>query len=208
MFLDVKELSPGGIRRFRQGFEKDGLARLLNPSNPMTDQDATAGDDSRSGVSAPPPAHLRSERGQFTSSPQIPEPSSFKLGKGPSAPVNDTAESGEVALPPGQRNTPQYLLLCVNEKSLPVLEHIDCSFLRNDQVLFQQISGRYRTIRDKSTWRISLIFPAFVCVLAGRVATFLRHNTPCWFEWVFHFFQGLAEANLYKMSKGDYVQVW
>ncbi|KAF3810140.1 hypothetical protein GCG54_00002592 [Colletotrichum gloeosporioides] len=48
MFLDVKELSPGGIQRFRQRFAKDGLARLLGASYAMTDQDATAGDDSRS----------------------------------------------------------------------------------------------------------------------------------------------------------------
>lgn len=208
MFLDVKELGPGGIQRFRQRFAKDGLARLLGHSDPMTDQDSTAGKDSRSGISAPPPAHLRAERGQSTSSTQSPGPSNSQSGKGPSAPVNDTSGSEEVALPPGQQDTPQFLLLCVNQKSLPVLNHIDCSSFANDQYLFQQILGRYRTIREGSAWRIPLLFPTFVCALVGRAMASLRQKTPSWLEWMFQFFRKLSEASLFEMHTGEYVKVY
>lgn len=207
MFVDVKELSPGGIHRFRQRFAKDGLARLLTPSDPMTNQDTTVGDDSRGGISAPPPAHLRSGRDQSTSSSQNSGSSSSQSRQGPSAPINDASGSEKVALPPGQQETPQYLLLCVNQKSLPVLDHIDCSSFRNDQYLFQQISGRYRTIRDGSAWRIPLLFPAFVCALVGKATAFLKQKTPSWLEWMFQFFRKLSEASLFEMHTGEYVKV-
>lgn len=207
MFLDVKELSPGGVQRFRQRFAKDGLARLLGVSYAMTDQDMTAGDNPRSGISVPPPVHLRSERGQSTSSTQSPGPSNSPSGKGPSAPVNDTSGSEEVALSPGPQNTPQYLLLCINQKSLPVLDHIYCSSFGNDQYLFQQISGRYRTIREGSAWRIPFLFPAFVCALVGRAMASLRQKTPSWLEWMFQFFRKLSEASLFEMHTGEYVKV-
>ncbi|KXH51058.1 hypothetical protein CNYM01_10971 [Colletotrichum nymphaeae SA-01] len=59
MFLDIKELQPGGVQRFRQRLVKDGLARLITPYDSTTAQDSTADQDLQSSVSLPPPAHFR-----------------------------------------------------------------------------------------------------------------------------------------------------
>lgn len=202
MFLDIKELKPGGAQRFRQRFVKDGLARLITSNDPTTAQGSTAGQDSQSSVSLPPPVHFRSEGSQSGSSRQSSGPDTFL-----STPMSDISRPEEVAFHSEERNTPQYLLLCVNQKRLPVLEHIDCSYLWNDQYLFQNILESYQTIREESTWRISLLFPQLVCAILNKGVVFLRQNTPSWLDWIFQFFERLSEASLFNMHTGEYVRV-
>ncbi|KAK0371040.1 hypothetical protein CLIM01_11618 [Colletotrichum limetticola] len=206
MFLDIKELQPGGAQRFRQRLVKDGLARLITPYDSTTAQGSTADQDLQSSVSLPPPAHFRSERSQYSSSRQNSGPNTFSSRPGSSPLPSDTSGSEEVAFCPEEQNTPQYLLLCVNQKSLPVLDHIDCNYFGNDQYLFQHILERYQIIRAGSTWRIPLLFPPLVCEILEKGVTFLRQNTPSWLNWMFQFFQKLSEASLFVMHTGDYVQ--
>ncbi|KAF4783393.1 hypothetical protein HER10_EVM0009493 [Colletotrichum scovillei] len=207
MFLDIKELKPGGIQLFRQRFMKDGLARLMAPYDPTArGPDSTAVQGPRSSLSPPPPAHLRPERSQSSSSRQSSERGTFSSRPGSPTPASDTSRSDEVAFHQEEQNTPQYLLLCVNQKSLPILDHVDCSSFGNDQYLFQHILQRYQTLREGSTWRISLLFPPLACAILNKGLASLRQNTPSWLDRMFQFFQKLSEASLFNMHTGDYVQ--
>ncbi|UQC78860.1 uncharacterized protein CLUP02_04339 [Colletotrichum lupini] len=205
--FDTKELKPGGVQRFRQRFVKDGLATLITSSDSTTVQNSTADQDSRSGVSLPPPAHSLSERSRSSSSRQNSGSGTFSSRPGSSTPVSETLRSEEVAFHPEEQNPPQYLLLCVNLKSLPVLKHIDCSSFWNDQYLFQHILERYQTIREESTSENLPAFPPLVRAILDKGVVFLRKNTPSWLDWMFKKFQKLSEASLFSMHTGDYVQL-
>lgn len=207
MFLDVKELRPGGILRFRQQFARDGLANLMHRDDSTTNQDLTTDQGPpQSGLSAPSPAYIRSESGQPTSFHS--KTRSYSQGRGSSTRVPDVVGSEEMLFDRGGETTPQYLLICVNQKRLPVLDQINCRYSRNDQSLFQHILGRYDSLREEANWRTSLLFPLLVGTVLGKTLAFFRCRTPNCLEWIFLFFQRLFEASLFKIHTGEYVQVY
>ena len=131
MFVDVRELKPGGVESFKRK-----LASLQErPQNPATTEPSAPGVHR-----APPRAYFP---GIFTSSnPGV-----------PLAPGNQDIESPENVIlqsDPQTRNgleleegQSRYLLLCINTRTLPTLHHIDFMDIYDGQSLFASIRDKY-----------------------------------------------------------------
>lgn len=142
-YLDVRELSPGGIERFRRRISAFGIwmrspgespTMFLRP--PRQALLAPATDVAfQSGNSTHPEA-------QLSEPPQL----------------ADHNRTRHAATQP-RDSDPQYLLLCVNTKSSTSLAHIDVRSFTSDQYLFQEIRESYRRIREENEWKISMIIP-------------------------------------------------
>ncbi|KAK1984156.1 hypothetical protein LZ30DRAFT_652214 [Colletotrichum cereale] len=196
MFLDVRELSPGGVGRFRERLARDGLANFAAA------QDSTA--NVPSGLSPPPPAHLRSERSQSTASRQSSE---LESSSSTTRLTTSSASSwSDEPVPQEEPSTFQYLLVCVNQKSLPILIHIECSSFENDQYLCQKILENYRMIREGATWKTSFLFPISIGTVMSKVSRFLEEKTPSWLQWISRLFQSVSEISFFKMDSGDFVR--
>ncbi|KAK1970766.1 hypothetical protein LY78DRAFT_209724 [Colletotrichum sublineola] len=196
MFLDVREPSPGGIGRFRERFARDGLASFAAA------QDSTT--DVPSGVSPPPAAHLRHERSPSTASNQGSE-----LTSSSSTTRSSNSSTSSLSDEPSLReepSNPQYLLVCINQKSLPILVHIECSSFENDQYLCREILENYRMIREDATWKTAFLVPLSVANVINGVSKFLEQRTPSWLQWISRLFRSLSDTSLFKMDTGDFVR--
>jgi hypothetical protein len=109
----------------------------------------------------------------------------------------------------GQDLPPQYLHLCINRKSVPVMSSIEVGCLHNDQYLFQTIYREYRHVRGQYEWRISLLVPSLVrklsCTVSAPLARFtsfiVRLNS------IQQLFHTISQWHLHSVGSGDFVQV-
>ncbi|QKX54876.1 uncharacterized protein TRUGW13939_01966 [Talaromyces rugulosus] len=161
-YVDVRELSPGGIERFRQRLIKSVAAVRSRPQpSPNSNE-----------ITLPPKAQLRSSRN----------------GPQPSLPQSLHRISSEFANTEAHRNAseprnlhalgdPQYLLVCVNTKNSTALVHVDVSSIGSDEFLFQNISSGYKSVRRAHEWRFALLVPPlFQLIPIGE------ESCPRWFK--------------------------
>lgn len=186
------------MARFLERLANDGLAHLTA---------AQDSDHAPNGLSPPPPAHLRPEGSSSGASGQSSdfETSSFRTRSFSS--TTNTSWSEEQASEEEEESSLQYILVCINQKSLPVLVHIECSSFENDQYLCQQILEEYRMIRERSTWKTSFLLPLSVSTVFNGASGYLAQKIPSWMEWIPRLFQSLSEISLFKMDTGDFVRV-
>ncbi|KAF9880770.1 hypothetical protein CkaCkLH20_01812 [Colletotrichum karsti] len=194
-FLDVREISPGGLQRFRQRLASHGLSNIIAASAPSEFPD---------GLSPPPSAYLGTARSRSVTSQNSGLTSSRRSSL--STQPTSLSWSEDEAPPEDEQTIPQYLLLCVNQKSLPELIHINCRPFHNDQYLCQQILKEYQITRDKSTWRPSLLVHAKLLAVLSGVSSFLEKKTPHCLEWIFRFSRSVSEISFFQMDTGDFVR--
>lgn len=200
MFLDVKELSLGGVVRFCNGLSKNGATNIvLYPPS----------EDSTAGPSTPLPAYFRPTRNQ-SDSPHRAESSSDGMpssssGRRPSTPTSTTSWSENDVSIPGLTQGPQYLLMCIKRKGLHTLVQVECSSFKNDQYLFQEILKEYTALREASEWKPSSLLPLWSRSTLKRASTLLQHHG--WVGSILQPLSSLAKIRFYKMSTADFVKV-
>lgn len=103
----------------------------------------------------------------------------------------------------------QYLHLCINRKSLPIMSSIEVGCLQNDQYLFQAISQEYHRVRRDYEWRISLLVPSLVRKLSCTVFAPLARLTAFLVELnsIQQLFHTISQCHLHRVGSGDFVQV-
>ncbi|KAK2061000.1 hypothetical protein LY76DRAFT_682354 [Colletotrichum caudatum] len=196
MFLDVRELSPGGLGRFRERLARDGLAKFPAAQGSTTDVP--------SALAPPPAAHLRSERSPSTASLQRSDLESSSFATRP--PASSTSSWSEEPAPREEPSGFQYLLVCVNQKSLPMLVHIECGSFENDQYLCREILENYRMIREGATWKTSFLVPLSIAAVMNGVSEFLEQRTPGRLRWMSRLFRSLSDISFFQMDSGDFVR--
>ncbi|KAK3987391.1 hypothetical protein QBC44DRAFT_121675 [Cladorrhinum sp. PSN332] len=150
VFLDVRELSPGGIRRFKTRLFQSVAAVKAHQAN-----------ESPSLPRQPPQAHLSGTidataiGGTRASSSQT--DNHDEQARAATTPSPSTVMFQAPALPEFQ-----FLLLCVNIKNLVTsLVHIEVGSFTNDQHLFKAISWEYYCARHKHELDVlSLLIPS------------------------------------------------
>jgi hypothetical protein len=162
MFVDVNELKPGGVEKFR----KQLVASLSGPQGQII---AESGADSARLPSMPEQAHVASgSSGEVSNITPVPDQT------GP------MEEPGDSQIESGRQRTVQngdmgtvlrYLLLCVNTRNLTTLLHVDLRYIQNDQHLFDGIRRRYWEIRQQNSLHYGLLTPQW---LADRIPTSWR----------------------------------
>ncbi|KAI1422361.1 hypothetical protein F5Y12DRAFT_763192 [Xylaria sp. FL1777] len=189
-YLDVKELSPGGMQRFRQRLTASSRTAMMHPQSPQNSTSPTL----------PAQAYLRNN----TNSQHL--PTQFQ---GPSSPLPEdyqaTSIESQTSSSNSQRPIPQYLLLCVNTKSSTTLLQLEISSISNDQYLFEKISQEYQRVRRDYEWHISRIIPSSVSRLL---------YTPCLLfpplQNLYNSFQilrnALGKAHVHTIASGDFVR--
>ncbi len=189
-YVDVKELSPGGIQRFRQRLTASSRAAMIDPRSPQTLTSPTT----------PAQAYLRNNTNLHHSPTRLQGPS-------PPLPDNDQATGIE------NRNSsstsqgiPQYLLLCVNTKSSTTLVQLEIGSISNDQYLFERISQEYQKVRRDYEWHISRIIPSSVSRLL--YAPYLLFPPLLNFYNSFPMLHNaLSKAHIHTIASGDFVRV-
>ncbi|KAJ6028867.1 hypothetical protein N7540_004443 [Penicillium herquei] len=189
-YLDVRELSAGGLERFRR--------RLLNSVAAVGTQSQNPPGSIR--LEPPPQAHLNTG---LSSNLPIQNRVPHHLSS-PSTQLEDTQAGSATS----QNHDPQFVLLCMNTKNSTVLVHIEVSSLTNDQYFFQQMYQEYRRVREKHEFSFSMIVPLwirnFFCAVSTRLSRLLSLSR------LFHFPSilrpTLPEMRLFKIASGDFVR--
>lgn len=123
MYLDVREISVGGVDRFRQ--------RILASSRAVQTQEQTGSVHSR--LQIPPQGHLGNisatlgSRSRYILSDHRP-------------PQSTPRENSLACITSPSDQSSNLLLLCINTKGSMALSHVEVASLTNDQQLFEQIS--------------------------------------------------------------------
>ncbi|KAL3444255.1 hypothetical protein BJX65DRAFT_311033 [Aspergillus insuetus] len=187
-YIDVKEILPGGLNKFR--------ARLLASVNAVRDRSQHSA--SSGTLQAPPQAHLSSSpNARFACSSVVRNgtPASYtpQQGRG----VTSQLES---AAPDPEDN--KFLLLCINTKTSTVLENIEVGSFGNDEFLFRAISQEYRRVREEHEFKIIDIVPLWAGKLIRNVSRRLPHfvRIP---QALRYYVGGIS---LYKIHSGDFVR--
>lgn len=148
-YLDIKELSPGGARRFQQKVLDCVATVSSGQENPSS---------SSSEPRYPPKAHAKDNRRSARSRkdswplPMLPRRPQQSPSSGSAPRVQD----------PQPPQEPQYLLLCVNTRSSTTLLHVEVSDFTNDQYLFQEVQQAYHRARENHEWRASMVVPTWL----------------------------------------------
>lgn len=194
MFLDLKELRSGGRQRLLQSLVQD-------TSSVLAHYQAT-GTAASSVLGAPPPAHLRTERDESASSSQSSGFRSSSSISRSSTPLSVSTLPDAEGFDDHEEIVSQYLLMCINQKRLPVLRDIECSAFLNDQYLFREVLRTYQTAREESQWKLSFLLPYLLSRWMERFERGCSTYAGC-----IRFFQSLGEISLYKLYTGTFVQV-
>ncbi|KAL2859366.1 hypothetical protein BJX68DRAFT_261805 [Aspergillus pseudodeflectus] len=188
VYVDVKEILPGGLNKFR--------ARLLASVNGVRDRlqhSASSGSPQ-----APPQAHLRSSStAGFAGRSVI--PSSTPASYTPDQVRGATGQRGSATTQPEDY---KFLLLCINTKTSTVLENLEVGSFDNDEFLFRAMSQEYRRVREEHEFKIMDIVPLWACKLIRNVARRLPHfvRIP---EGLRYYMSGIS---LYKIHSADFVR--
>lgn len=192
VYLDLRELKPGGIQRFWERLN----AFIVR-----------SGHQSPDGVppTPPPQVHMRSDvpaiqtdSGAAQPGVQRYRPSQSSQG-GATVPAITTAQNVE----------PQFLLLCINTKNSTTLAHVEVGSLTSDQYLFQEVSKAYQKTREGHQWGISMVLPAWLSDLCQRTSKWLSRfwllpDSPNMFSLLSRVY---STARLYRVASGDFVRV-
>ncbi|KFY67480.1 hypothetical protein V496_01551 [Pseudogymnoascus sp. VKM F-4515 (FW-2607)] len=158
LYVDVRELLPGGIERFRQ--------RLLDAASAVRSE--------------------RQDLGNPTNHPALPPSAYLPSTQNAAGSGESQASSASNPLPEllSRRSTSaqweqgfQYVLLCINTKRVKTLAHIEVGSFQNDQYLFSNIRETYQQIRRGNEWRFSMLTPALVKRLTQRFPVWLAFPT-------------------------------
>jgi len=153
MFVDIKELKPGGL---------DRLQRQLATSLAGPQGQIMAGFSGMSAVFPTIPQRAYATGGSsggVSNSPTIPDQ------------VGPRESHGDVGIELGPQQSvqaddidtiPRYLLLCINTRNLTQLLHVDLRYIGNDQVLFDSIRRRYWEARRRNSWHYGLLTPRWL----------------------------------------------
>lgn len=170
-FMDVRELAPGGLARFRHdlmractGGSQPPTSSTGRPSNyPAQPAPVHLGTGSASGVRPGTGAGLSNAPGTVSA-------------------VNST--SGALGSYP---QPVQYLLLCINTRRYRVLRHVPIDPSMNDEKLFESVSKMYSEARKSHEWTLLLLFPGALSALCSQLAQRCPSFAPKWvrnlFSW-------------------------
>jgi hypothetical protein len=164
MFLDVRECSEGGINKLLKqlSFTSGSPVRTLTGS----------GSASSPPPKVPAPVYLRDSRSSRSTGSEANTGKPLNNVQSTSTPVANgvTVQATQPELSPAM---PRFLLLCVNTRKLTTLVHVDLTHAQNDQPLFNAIRNAYWEVRNKNSWNISLLIPAWIDA----------HIKPAFKEW-------------------------
>lgn len=153
MFVDVRELRPGGVQSFKN--------ELVTSVTGTWRQALLIGSGARSGglPTSPPRAYFTIGSGPSSTALL---PFQGQIGfPGPSGGMTDESDlqrmQNEMA-----DNTPRYLLLCVNTRNLTKLLHVDLSDIQSDELLFDGIRREYWQSRRYDSWHYGLLMPQWM----------------------------------------------
>lgn len=188
-YLDVKELSPGGVDRFRRR-----IVDYASTARGQT-QDSIIPCDQ---PNPPAQAHLSSSTAMSPSQSTTTGPTGIQAMR--------TLSQGPNINPPGD---PQYLIVCINAKRSTVHRHIEVSCHSNDQYMFREIKEAYDQIRLENQWKVSLLIPPWVyhsfnaiSTRLPRISSLLDRLTP--FPMAPN---TLGQLSLFKIASADFVRV-
>ena len=194
-YVDVKELSDGGIERFRQRLLRSIAAVKTHPSSTPA-----------STLQPPPQAHLSPTSGSNTPS-SVPS----KAGHGQHSGPSQSTQPGHAQVSGTGPQDPhsRFLLLCISTNNSTTLVHIEIGSLTNDQYLFQKVDEEYRRVRDKHTFGLSRVIPLQVRRFFTGLSTRFHSLTSMPNHLNFGFLSRIAmpELAIFKVSSGDFVRV-
>lgn len=153
MYVDVKELAPGGIDKFKEEIQvslKAPNRQVLAGSNVgasgvlVSPQRVHFGGESSGGGS--PISSFPGQNGRGEQSHDI------QIGLGRQKGFQNNRVVAEA----------RYLLLCVSTRNLAKLIHVDLRHVQNDQLLFDSIRHRYWDSRKNDSWHYGLLPPQWL----------------------------------------------
>ncbi|KGO53939.1 hypothetical protein PEX1_041120 [Penicillium expansum] len=188
-YLDVRELSAGGIDRFRQ--------KLLASSRAVQAQEQTGSIHNH--LETPAQVHLSNIGETFSrrSTRYIPiDPY-----------LSQSTQRGNSLVTSASDPDSKFLLLCINTKDSTVLSHVEVASLTNDQHLFEQILIEYKKARENSEFRVTSIIPQLLSNFANTISTRIPR-----LPYLSKFFslsvilRHVHQMRLYRIESGDFVQ--
>ncbi|KAE8363618.1 hypothetical protein BDV27DRAFT_158635 [Aspergillus caelatus] len=193
-YIDVKELSIGGIEKARQSL----LASIAAVSNGRHNS------PSSNYIYPPPQAHLN-DRVSVTVSNRNSALNNAANGQPlQSTVIGNIQAEGTMS----QNQEAQFLLMCVNTKNSTMLVHIEVGSLTSDQYLFQQMHQEYQRVRKEHEFRIANTLPSWVCnllrTISIKIPTLL--SLPQRFNFPLILSSVLSKLHLHKVSSGDFVR--
>jgi hypothetical protein len=189
IYVDVRELSAGGVDRFRQ--------RLLASSRAVQTQEQTGSVPSR--LQTPPQVHLRNVHATLGSRSTRYIPSGNRQ--------STARDSSQAYLTSPRDQDSKFLLLCINTKDSTALLHVEVASLTNDQQLFERISMEYQRARESSEFRVTSIIPQQLSKFLKAISAMLP-KLPCLPRTVLSAsLRYIHQMRLYRIESGDYVQV-
>lgn len=187
-YLDVKELSPGGVDRFwRTIVNCASVARSRTP-DPIVPCDHPN-----------PPAQAHLSNVVASAAPKT-------ISRLPNTQAMRTLSQDPNINPPGD---PQYLLVCINAKHSTILDHIEVGCQSNDEYMFRQIHDAYHRIRTVNEWRVSLLIPSWLCHLFHGISMRLPRIPSLLnrLKYLSLLQNVLGQTSLYKIASADFVRV-
>ncbi|KAL3474343.1 hypothetical protein BJX99DRAFT_260451 [Aspergillus californicus] len=193
-YIDVKELSPGGLKRFRQRLLASAAAVRARPQGLGGSSQPAQPPHAHMNPSPRPAGVARNEGRQTVSLEQLP----LLPYPGESQAVSNVYPSQDS----------QYLLLCVNTRKSTVLVHVDLGSVFSDEYLFQQIRQEYQRVREQHEWRIVKAVPScirkFFIKVSARLPSF--PPLPNFLNYLSVVSHAVRGAHLHKIASGDYVR--
>lgn len=189
-YLDVRELSAGGIDRFKQ--------KLLASSRAVQAQEQTGSIHNH--LETPAQVHLSNISETFSrrSTRYIPlDPY-----------LSQSTQRGNSLVTSASDPDSKFLLLCINTKDSTVLSHVEVASLTNDQHLFEQILIEYKKARENSEFRVTSIIPQLLSNFANTISTRIpRLPYLSKFFSLSAILRHVHQMRLYRIESGDFVQV-
>jgi len=186
LYVDVKELLPGGIERFKQ--------RLLEAAAAIRRR-AQSSTDRASLPASPPPAHLIFPNQTSPGSAGLRDRESNHSLSTQSVFQSIVTQSQTLAVPRNLR----YVLLCVNTKRLKALTQVEVGFFQNDEFLFRGIREAYMRIRRPNEWKLSKSLPSF--------PRWMRARFPIHLDVWSKFIAWLGDSSIHIPQTADFVRV-
>lgn len=153
----------------------------------------------------PPQAHLNLSRSSTISSSNAAQHNAQPDRHSRFSQVNDNQAASTIS----GVQTSQFLLLCVNTRSLAALVHVEVGPFTTDQYMFQQILQEYQKVRGGHEWNISMACPSWARNILNSISKSLPRSPSflACFSWPRLLLSALSEMRLYKIHSGDFVRV-
>ncbi|KAK3997924.1 hypothetical protein QBC44DRAFT_376363 [Cladorrhinum sp. PSN332] len=214
VYLDVRELSDGGIERLKRRILLS-VAAVKNTAGPGSNGVTTPGQaylGPRGNATHPNINRHGSNLGAARPAQTSPaRQSGSSTGGNSQSPGTASNRATNQSPPQGCAQQLRYLLLCVNTRSLAVLVQPEVSSLTNDQYLFHRISEAYHATRHSHELDImSLFIPTFAREwLSNLFQKMGRLQVPFWQQLVKGcsiVAQKVRTITLHKATTADFVR--